>query len=106
MGCCGLGVDHERREGVHNLHGFEADGDYLPDETDDVFGIVGAVRVVNDAAAFVGRNLVLVNHPFQRGAIAQSIFVGRGRNALQGKKVVVDERGLVFAQSHLHPRAN
>ena len=38
--------------------------------------IVGAVGVVGDAAAFVGADLILVDDPFERGAIAQPILKG------------------------------
>ena len=42
----------------------------------DVFGIAGAVGVVDDAAAFVGVDAVLVDDPFERGAVAEA--GGRG----------------------------
>jgi hypothetical protein len=48
-----------------------------------VFGIVGAVGVVGDAAAFVGADLILVDDPVERGAIAQPLLKHFGRNSTQ-----------------------
>jgi hypothetical protein len=48
----------------------------LADEAEDVFLIVVAVGVIGDAGALVGGDLILVNHPFQRGAVAQAVIVG------------------------------
>jgi hypothetical protein len=41
------------------LLGFQGDGDDLADEAEDVFGVVGAVGVVDDAGAGVGGDAVL-----------------------------------------------
>lgn len=40
---------------------------HLPDEAEDVFGVVFAVGVVGDAAAFVGGDLVSIDDPLQGG---------------------------------------
>ena len=60
-------------------------------------GIVGAVGVVGDAAAFVGGDLVLVDDPFKSGAIAKAVFVGFGRDVGEGQKLVVGELSFVLA---------
>ena len=86
--------------------GFEADGDDLTDEADDVLGIVLAVGVVDDAGAFVGGDAVLVDYPFEGAAIAEAVFVDFGRDAAQGEKVVVLELGLVFARATSFRRAS
>jgi hypothetical protein len=42
----------------------------------------------------------LINHPFQRGAIAEAVVVGFLGDAGESQEVVIDERLLVFAQAH------
>jgi hypothetical protein len=42
----------------------------------------------------------LINHPFQRGAVAEAVVVGFFGNAGEGEEVVVNERLFVFAQAH------
>lgn len=74
--------------------------DDLADEAEDVLGIVVAVGVVGDAGALVGGELVLVNDPFEGGAIAEAVFVGFRRNGFKGEPVVVEECGLVLGEAH------
>lgn len=81
-----LGSQSARQQGeggeiADEADGFEADGDDLADEANDVLGIVRAVGVVDDAGAFVGGDAVLVDHPFEGAAIAEAVFVDFGRNA-------------------------
>lgn len=64
-----------------DLVGFEAGGDDLLDEADDVFGVVGAVGVGGDVCLGVGLALVLVDDPFEGGAVAEAVVVGVGRDA-------------------------
>ena len=59
-------------EGIDDLDGFDGDADDLTDEADDLFGVVGAVGVGRDAAAFVGGDLVLVDDPIEGGAVSCS----------------------------------
>ena len=59
----------EEREGGDDLLGFEGDGDDLADEAEDVFGVVGTVGVVDDAGAGVGGDAILVDDPFEGGAV-------------------------------------
>ena len=68
----------ERGEGGDGLLGFEGDGDDLADEAEDVFGSVFAVGVVDDAGAFVGGDLVLVDDPIEGGAVAEAVVEGGG----------------------------
>jgi hypothetical protein len=49
------------REVADEGEGFEAEADDLAEEADDVFGVVGAVGVESDAAAWVFGDLVLVD---------------------------------------------
>ena len=72
------------RQALDNLHRLEADGDDLGDEAEDVPGVVGAIGVVGDAAAFVRADLVLVNDPFEGGTVPEPVFVSLGRDAIEG----------------------
>ena len=60
------------------------------------FGVVGAVGVVDDAGAGVGGDAVLVDDPFEGGAVAEAVVVGGGGNAAQQQEVVVAKFGFVF----------
>ena len=88
-------------QGFHDVHGCQADGNDLTDKAHDVLRIVGAIGIVDDAAALVGRDLILVDDPLQRRAVAEAVFVSLGRDAAQGEEVVVAERSLVLAEAHL-----
>jgi hypothetical protein len=50
---------------VYDFDGFEADGDYLSHKAHYVLRVVGAVRVVGDAASLVCSHLILVYHPVE-----------------------------------------
>ena len=80
--------------------GFERDGDDLADEAEDVSGVVGAVGVVDDAGAGVYGDAVLVDDPFEGGAVAEAVVEGGGWDAAQGEEVVVAEFGFVFREPH------
>jgi len=69
----------------------------LADEADDVFGVVGAVGVAGDAAAFVGGHLVLIDDPIEGGAVAEAVVEDLGRDAFQGEGVVDDAWALLNA---------
>ena len=56
--------------------------------------------VVDDAGALVGGDLVLVDDPFDGGAVAEAVVVGGGGDAAQGEEVVVAEFGFVFGELH------
>ena len=58
-----LSREVEGGEGGDDALGFEGDGDDLADEAKDVFGVVGAVGVVDDAGAGVGGDAVLCWSP-------------------------------------------
>ena len=90
----------EGGEGGDDLLGFEGDGDDLADEAEDVFGVVGAVGVVDDAGAGVGGDAVLVDDPFEGGAVAEAVVEGGGGDAAQEQEVVVAEFGFVFGELH------
>jgi hypothetical protein len=71
----------EGGQGLYDFHGFNAHANDLAHEADDVFGVVGTVGVAANAAVLIFGHLILVNHPFERAAIAQAVFKGFGRNA-------------------------
>src|SRR5713226_675406 len=96
-----LGIEVEGWEAVDDGDGFEGDGDDLFDEAEDVVGVVFAVGVVGDAGAGVGRDAVLVDDPFEGGAVAEAVVEGGGRDAAEGEGFVVAEFGLVFAEGYL-----
>jgi len=62
--------------------------------------VFGAIGVAGDAAAFVGGDLILVDDPFEGGAVAEAVVLGFFRDAAEGKELVVDECRFVFAQLH------
>jgi len=78
----------QRRQGFDHLDGLHAYRDDLGEEADDVFGVVGAVRVGADAAVLVFRHLVPVNHPLEGATIAKAVFERFGRYAVQRERIV------------------
>jgi len=58
------------------LHRLDAHGDDLTDESQDVFLVVGAVGVADDLfrVGLVAFDAILVNHPFQRRAVAEPVI--------------------------------
>jgi hypothetical protein len=63
---------------------------FLPPEGKEKFLVVG--------------DAVLVNHPFQRAAVAEAILIGFGGDRAQRKGILVEERRLVIAQlQRRHP---
>ena len=62
-------------EGLDELDRFDADADDLPDQADDIFGIVRPVGVGDAVAAGSGDrlDLVLVDNPVQGAAIAEPV---------------------------------
>ena len=64
--------------------------------------VVGAVGVVDDAGAGVDGHAVLVDDPFEGGAVAEAVVEGGGGDAVEGEEVVVAKLGFVFGvQPHL-----
>ena len=71
-----LAFDHDQgrhralplREGwqaLHDLHRLQADRGHLADQAHDVLRVIGAIGIVDDAAALVGADLVLIDNPVQ-----------------------------------------
>ena len=58
---------------LHNLNRLQADRNHFSNKFDDVPRIVLTVRVVDDAAAFVCLDAILIYHPFQRRPIPKPI---------------------------------
>jgi len=103
LGGSGSGRKVERGEGGDDLLSLQRDGDDLADEAEDVFGVVGAVGVVDDAGAGewrrLGTVLVVDWDPFEGGAVAEAVVVGGG-DAAEEQEVVVAEFGFVFGELH------
>lgn len=74
-------------EGVDDHYGFDADArvrqahhrDGPVDEADDVFFIIRIVGIAGDAAALARADLILVDDPIERAAVAEAIFDDLGR---------------------------
>ncbi len=64
-------------------------------------GVVLAVGVVDDAGAVVGGDAVLVDDPFEGGAVAEALVEGGPGDAAQELGVNVAELDLVFGELHL-----
>jgi len=88
-------------EAVEEFYRLDAYGYDLADEADDVFGVVFAVGIVDNAGAGIGGDAILVHDPFEDGVIIEAVFVDLGRNAAQGEKAVVKRFGIVFGKGHL-----
>lgn len=87
--CCYLAAKLQRWEFADDLLGFEGDGNDLADEAEDVLGVVFAVGVVDDARAGVRGDAVLVDDPFEGGAVAEFVVEGGGGDAAEFQEVVV-----------------
>jgi hypothetical protein len=86
---------------LHDSHRFQAHRDDLTDEAYDILLVIGPVRVARDPGARVGVDLILVNNPFQRGAIAELIVEDFGRNAFEREELVIKDSTLVGCEPHL-----
>ena len=86
--------------GRDDVDGFEADGDHAPDEIDDIAFVVVTIGVGGDAAALVGADLILVDHPIEGGMVAEAVVEGIGGDTGQCKRVIHDELGFVFGEAH------
>ena len=60
------------------IRGFGAHADDLGDQARDVVGVAGAVGVVDDGAGGGGLDAVLVDDPFEGGAVAEAVVEGGG----------------------------
>jgi len=106
LGGSGSGRKVERGEGGDDLLSLQRDGDDLADETEDVLVVVFAVGVVDDAGAGVGGDAVLVDDPFEGGAVAEAVVEGGGGDAAQEQEVVVAEFGFVSGELLLEERGS
>jgi hypothetical protein len=87
-GACIALVPLKGGQPVDYLHRLQTYGDDLAEEADDVFRIVGTIRVVGDAVAYIGAHLIFVHHPFERAAVAEAIFKRLGRDVFQRQAFV------------------
>lgn len=76
----------ERGQAVHDVDGLHAHADDLLDQIDDV-ARVGRIliRVVDDAALLVRRDLVTVYQPADGGLAVHHVFIGAWRDAFDGQ---------------------
>jgi hypothetical protein len=70
--CSSAAGSPERWKRANNLDRFQADTDDLPNQAKNVRRIIRSIRIIGDAAALVRRDLVLIDDPFERGAIAET----------------------------------
>jgi hypothetical protein len=82
-------IDGKPSQVVNQPNRLKRNGNHLADEANDVLGIVGAVRVVDDVGALVGRDAVLINDRFEGAAIAEAVFVDFGRDAAEGEEAAI-----------------
>src|SRR5581483_1232564 len=90
-----FGGESQIGKALDNLHGFQADSDHLADQADDIFGIINSVRVIHNAATLVGADLILINDPFQSGAVSEAVLERFRRNTPQSQEPVVEDRCFV-----------
>ena len=76
----------------NNPDRIDTNSDDTSDQAHDVFGVIRAVGVGANARALVFRYLVLINNPFKRTPIAQTIFKRFRRDARERERVVHLER--------------
>ena len=77
-------LNAQRRQPLYNSHRFQVQADDLADQARDIVRVAGAVGVVDDAAAGVGFDAVLVDDPFEGGAVAEAVGEGGGGDAVEG----------------------
>jgi hypothetical protein len=71
------------KEQLHKLDGLKTHCNYLSNQPHNVLRIIIAIGVVGTAAALVGADLILIDDPIERGAIAQPILKHFGWNSTQ-----------------------
>ena len=91
----------ELRQAVHDLHGFQADGDDASEENQRVAGIAPGlgriiIGVIDDAAGLVGLHHLSLHHPLEGGFAVDDAVIGLRRNVLHGDALIVDRRDFVL----------
>src|SRR5687768_3614922 len=97
----GYNLFNDQRQRLYQLDRLDTHHHHLPDQPHDVLFIIGAIWVTRNAAAFVGTDLVLVDHPFQRRAVAQAIVETLIGDASECQRLVNDNGILCRRQFHL-----
>jgi len=92
-------------QGGDDFDRIDADAGDLANQAHDVFRVALAVGIGADAGAFVFGDLVLVDDPFEGGAVAEAVVEGFGRDVGEGEGVVDAERFFVFGELHLFDAA-
>ena len=88
LACCGA----KRGQSLHNRHRLHAHPHHPLDQIDNItFVVAVAVGVAGDAAALVGADLILIDHPIQRGTVAEPILEGFHRDIFQRQCAVPSE---------------
>ena len=58
----------------HNLHGLQTHHNHLADEPHHILRIIRPVRIIDQPAARIAFDPILIHDPFERGAVAQTRF--------------------------------
>src|SRR5262249_10961589 len=77
------------RQCLHQSHRLYAHCHHPTNQPHDVLFVVGAIRVTGDAAALIGADLILVDHPLQRGSVAQAILEALRWNVGESQTIIV-----------------
>src|SRR5947209_5720745 len=83
--------------GGNQVLSFQAYGDDLAEELHDIISLIIAVGIINDATPWVGADLILVDHPFQRAPVTETVSKNGFWYTGEGEEVVVNDLGLVLA---------
>ena len=94
------------RQPLHNSHRLQTHAYHLPNQPQNILRIIPPVRIVHNPAALVRLDAVLVDDPFERGAIAEAIVESFGGNAVQRQEVIVAELRLCPWTAASSPRAS
>ena len=94
-------LNPQPRQPLHNLHRLQTHANDLPYQLNNILRLIWPVRVVDDAAAFVCLDPILVDDPLQGGAVAEAVGEGLGGDPVQCEEFVVTDLRFVFGQAHL-----
>ena len=94
-------INPQPRQARHDFHRLHAHADHLANQPHNILRILGAVRIVDNPAALVRLDAVLVDHPLQRRAVAEAVGERFGGDAVQRQEAVVAQLRLVFGEAHL-----
>ncbi len=95
------------RQLLHQFHRLDTHRHHFPYQSYNILLIVLSVGVAYNAAASIGTHLILVDDPFESGAIAEPVVEALLRYACQRQPLVDPQRVLLGRELHLlHMPAN